>query len=46
MISLLSPVLYLLGRHVVIGGAFAAFMASDPVIYDTYVVSTYWVGLL
>lgn len=44
-ISLLSLVLYL-SRIVMIGGAFAAFRASDPTIYDTYVVSTYWVGLL
>ena len=46
MISLVSPVVYLLSRIVMIGGVFAAFRASDPAIYDTYVVSTYWIHVL
>ena len=46
MISILSPVIYLLSRVVMIGGVIAAFRASDPAIYDTYVVSTYWVHVL
>lgn len=46
IISLLSPVLYLLSRIVMIGGVIAAFRGSDPAIYDTYVVSTYWVHIL
>jgi hypothetical protein len=46
MISLLSPVLYLVSRLVMIGGVIAAFRASDPMIYETYVVSTYWVHVL
>jgi hypothetical protein len=46
MISLVSPALYLLSRIIMIGGVIAAFRASDPAIYDTYVVSTYWVHLL
>ena len=46
MISLVSPVLYFLSRIVMIGGVVAAFRASDPAIYDTYSVSTYWIHIL
>lgn len=46
IISLVSPVVYLLSRLVMMGGVIAAFRASDPAIYDTYVVSTYWVHIL
>jgi len=46
MISLVSPALYLLSRVVMIGGVFTAFRASDPAIYQTYAVSTYWVHIL
>ena len=46
MISLVSPVLYLLSRIVMIGGVIAAFRASDPAIYDTYSASTYWIHIL
>ena len=46
IISLASPALYLLSRIVMIGGVIAAFRASDPAIYSTYVVSTYWVHIL
>ncbi|CZT04515.1 uncharacterized protein RCO7_10433 [Rhynchosporium graminicola] len=43
LISLSTPVLYLVSRIVMMGGVIAAFRASDPEIYDTYVVSTYWI---
>ena len=46
IISLVSPVLYLLSRIVMIGGVIAAFRASDPAIYSTYVVSTYWMHVI
>ena len=46
VISLMSPALYLLSRIAMIGGVIAAFRASDPAIYDTYVVSTYWIHVL
>ena len=46
IISLISPVLYILSRIVMIGGVIAAFRASDPGIYDTYSVSTYWIHIL
>ena len=46
VISLLSPVLYLLSRIVILAGVIAAFRASDPAIYETYVVSTYWIHIL
>lgn len=45
IISLISPAVYLLSRVVMIGGVIAAFRASDAAIYDTYVVSTYWVHI-
>ncbi|KAL8841056.1 MAG: hypothetical protein Q9170_001081 [Blastenia crenularia] len=45
-ISLVSPVVYLLSRIVMIGGVIAAFRASEPAIYDTYVVSTYWIHII
>lgn len=46
IISLASPVVYLLSRLIMMGGVVAAFRASDPAIYDTYVVSTYWVHIV
>ncbi|CAF9912520.1 MAG: hypothetical protein ALECFALPRED_008136 [Alectoria fallacina] len=46
MISLVSPMLYLLSRVVMLGGVIAAFRAADPAIYDTYIVSTYWIHIL
>ena len=46
LISLVSPMVYLLSRLIMMGGVVAAFRASDPAIYDTYVVSTYWVHIL
>lgn len=46
MVSLASPALYLLSRLVMIGGVIAAFRASDPRVYETYVVSTYWIHVL
>lgn len=46
MISLVSPVLYFLSRIVMLGGVIAAFRASDPAIYNTYSVSTYWIHIL
>ncbi|KAI4159456.1 MAG: hypothetical protein L6R39_000358 [Caloplaca ligustica] len=45
VISLASPFIYLLSRIVMIGGVIAAFRASDPAIYNTYVVSTYWIHI-
>ncbi|KAL9000762.1 MAG: hypothetical protein Q9188_005611 [Gyalolechia gomerana] len=46
IISLVSPFVYLLSRIIMIGGVVAAFRASDPAIYETYVVSTYWVHIM
>lgn len=46
MISLASPIVYLLSRLVMMAGVIAAFRASDPAVYDTYVVSTYWVHVV
>ncbi|KAL8723994.1 MAG: hypothetical protein Q9181_007035 [Wetmoreana brouardii] len=46
IISLVSPVVYLVSRIVMMAGVIAAFRASDPAIYDTYVVSTYWIHVL
>ncbi|KAK4574049.1 hypothetical protein LTR86_001810 [Recurvomyces mirabilis] len=45
-VVLCSPLLYLASRVVMLGGAIAAFRASDPRLYDTYVASTYWVHLI
>jgi hypothetical protein len=46
IISLVSPAIYLISRIVMMGGVIASFRASDPAIYDTYVVSNYWVHIL
>lgn len=46
VISLVSPVVYLLSRIVMMGGVIAAFRAMDPSIYETYVASTYWVHIV
>ena len=45
MISLVSPALYFLSRIVMIAGVVAAFRASDPAVYETYQVSTYWIHI-
>lgn len=46
LLSIVSPVVYLMSRIVMIAGVIAAFRAMDPKIYQTYVVSTYWVHLV
>ena len=46
MISLVSPAFYFLSRIAMMGGVIAAFRASDPAIYETYVISTYWIHIL
>ena len=46
MISLISPAFYFFSRLVMMGEVVAALRAEDPAIYETYVVSTYWVHLL
>ena len=45
IISLVSPALYFLSRIVMIAGVVAAFRASDPAVYETYQVSTYWIHI-
>lgn len=40
------PAIYLLSRMIMLLLAFAAFRASDPAIYQTYVVSSYWIHLI
>ena len=45
IISLVSPALYLISRIVMIAGVVAAFRASDPAVYETYQVSTYWIHI-
>ena len=46
LISLSSPIVYLLSRVFMMGGVIAAFRAQSPAIYDTYVVSTYWIHIV
>ena len=46
VVSLLSPALYFLSRLVMMGEVIAALRAEDRAIYETYVVSTYWIHLL
>jgi hypothetical protein len=46
LLSIISPVVYLMSRLVMIGGVIAAFRGMDPRIYNTYVVSTYWVHVM
>lgn len=43
--KVLAPFLYVSSRVVMLGGALAAFRASDPAIYETFVVSNYWLHL-
>ena len=45
LISLISPVLYLISRIAMMGGVIAALRASEPGVYDTYVVANYWVHI-
>ncbi|KAK5115788.1 hypothetical protein LTR62_000877 [Meristemomyces frigidus] len=46
LVKICSPLLYLASRIIMLGGAIAAFRASDPRLYDTYSVSSYWAHLL
>lgn len=46
LISLSSPIIYLFSRLVMIGGVIASFRGSDPSVYDTVVISTYWTHFL
>ena len=46
IIKILSPGLYFLSRLIMMGEVFAALRAEDPAIYETYVVSSYWIHLL
>ncbi|KAF3093061.1 hypothetical protein TWF569_005900 [Orbilia oligospora] len=46
MLSIISPAIYLLSRIVMIAGAIAAFRRADPALYETYVVSDYWIHIL
>jgi hypothetical protein len=46
LVKLLSPVLYLVTRGAMLALALAAFRASDPRLYQTYVASSYWVQLV
>ena len=39
------PALYLVSRVVMLAEVIAAFRASNPAIYETYVVSNYWLHL-
>lgn len=43
--KVLPPGLYVLSRVVMLAEAIAAFRASNPAIYETYVISNYWVHL-
>ena len=45
LISLVSPMLYLISRIAMMGGVIAALRASEPGVYDTYVVANYWVRI-
>ncbi|KAK4623562.1 hypothetical protein CLAFUW4_05889 [Fulvia fulva] len=46
LVKVLSPAVYFVTRIILLAGAFAALRASDPAIYETYVVSTYWVHVI
>ena len=44
-LKVLPPGLYLFSRIVMMAEAFAALRASSPAVYETFVVSNYWVHL-
>ncbi|KAG0645627.1 hypothetical protein D0Z07_8460 [Hyphodiscus hymeniophilus] len=46
MVSLISPALYFISRIVMMGEVIAALRGEDPAIYETYVVSNYWIHLI
>lgn len=45
-LQLTSLLLYLATRVIMLVGAFAAFRAADPRLYETYVASNWWVSIL
>lgn len=45
VVKVLSPTIYLLSRMVMLAEAIAAFRGASPAIYETYVVSNYWLHL-
>lgn len=46
LVKIASPGIYLTSRLIMLAGAVAAFRAADPRIYDTYIVSNYWLHLV
>ncbi|KAF3929040.1 hypothetical protein ABW20_dc0102698 [Dactylellina cionopaga] len=46
MLSIISPAIYLISRIIMIAGAIAAFRWTEAALYDTYVVSDYWLHIL
>lgn len=45
MVSIISLVLYFLSRIIMMAGVIAAFRSMEPKIYETYVVSDYWISI-
>ena len=45
IVKVFPPGLYLVSRVVMLAEAIAAFRASNPAIYETFVVSNYWLHL-
>ena len=46
VISIASPGLYFFSRIIMLAEVFVTLRAEDPKVYDTFVVSTYWLHLL
>lgn len=46
LVKISAPGIYLISRAVMLAGAIVAFRASDAKIYETFVVSNYWLHLV
>ena len=45
LISIISPLIYIMSRVLMMGGVVAAFRAMEPRVYETYIVSDYWISM-
>lgn len=45
LLKVFSPGLYILSRVVMFAEALVAFRSADPAVYDTIVISSYWIHL-
>jgi hypothetical protein len=46
IVKIMLPSMYMVGRLVLLVGTFAALRATDPAVYETYAISSYWLHVM